>query len=100
MRSISSALDATIAELDRLQQTTRAPRAKALEELTAYVSRLDEVRPGAPDEPLFPDRRPADRPAAPRRQPDPAPVLEQPRGWPNAIVREKIVDEALRTGRW
>lgn len=98
MPSISSALDATISELNRLHQTDRERRDGHVLALRTFVAGLDVVL-GAPDEAPADDRRP-DRARGVIRTPIVSPVVPQDRGWPNAVVREKIVSEALRGGRW
>jgi hypothetical protein len=110
LRSIYSAADETVAELDRLNQKAQAQRAPSLRRLEAQVARLD-VGPGTvDDEPSSPpprSERDGDRPRVTADRPDPVPFVPLPRRntpggpWGPAMV-EKLTSIALekQSRRW
>jgi hypothetical protein len=98
--SISSALDETIAALDRLNEAQRQRRAAAAAELAALTGRLGEssepwtetTATPAPTSATTPTRRP---------RPEPRPYVDLPErvthGGPFGVkVRNKLIEEALR----
>src|SRR4051812_39626325 len=100
MRWSSSALDATIDQLNRLHEATRERTRRDRETLQTHLDRLDVVTTTTSDEPLLDDGRSASRTRPEPAAPAPSAVVQQARGWPNEVVRQKIVDEAIRGGRW
>lgn len=104
MPSISSSLDETVVQLDRLHQATRDREAATFAELRAVVARLDVVVPGDTDEVGGERHERQERSGrAPSPAPDPAPFvsLPQTRGNPwGASLRAKFIAEASEKGDW
>jgi hypothetical protein len=97
--SISSAIDETIASLDRLQQTEEARQAEHLRDLRASVAGLDF---GSPAEAEPTDVRPERAPVPPGRPYVPLPQRTTHGGPWGPAVRERLRAVALakRGGGW
>ena len=100
--SISSALDETSGQLDRLLAPAREQRSRNLQRLELIVAGLDGVTADEPEPTAERHERPEDR----RLQaPDPAPFVALPQrtthGGPwGPAMREKLTRIALEKGGW